>query len=92
MTLQDFEKVRTGIVQQTFGGDFADPLQYGIHRGRFEQAKLQKLIDLGKNVRSKTVQAKIVRWKRQVQRIDEKVERLKKLKADIEASRVKVAM
>ncbi len=92
MTRQDFEKARTGIVQKGFSGDFADPLQYGIQRGNFERDKLQKLIELGKNVPSKTVKDKVERWKKQVEKIDARVTELQKLKDEIRASRVRIGL
>ncbi len=90
MTLQEFERCRLGLEREKFRGELADPLNFGIDRAQFEKNRLQKLIELGKGVRSKTVQAKIDRWKRQLRRVNVSINRLGKLKAEIAASRLKI--
>ena len=88
MTLQEFERRRLGVEREKFRGDFGDPINFGIERGAFEKKRLQRLIDLGKGVRSKTVQAKVARWKRQLQRVDVSIDRLEKLRGELAESRL----
>ena len=90
MTLQEFERLRMDMERNKFRSDSVDPVLFGIERGRFEKQKLQKLIDLGQGVRSKTVQAKIERWKRQLKRLDGSMERLNALKDELKVSRLEV--
>src|SRR5262245_22941210 len=90
MTLQEFEKFRISLEQQRFQAESLDPLDYGIKRDDFRKAQLKKLISIGAKVNSKTVQAKVERWKRQVRRIDESQARLEKLRSEIESGKLQL--
>ena len=90
MTLQEFEKFRISLEQQKFTAESLDPLHYGIQRDVFRKDKLKKLISAGTKIQSKTVQAKIVRWKRQLLRLDKSQARLEKLREEITAGKLHV--
>ncbi len=90
MTLQEFEKFRISLEQQKFQAESLDPLHYGIQRDVFRRDKLKKLISAGAKVESKTVQAKIVRWKRQLTRLEKSQARLEKLREEISSGKLKV--
>ena len=80
MTLQEFEKFRLSLEQQKFNTDSLDPLVYGIERDHFRKDRLKQLISVGTRVDSKTVQAKVARWKRKVERLEQSQARLEKLR------------
>ncbi len=90
MTLQEFEKFRISLEQQKFHAESLDPLHYGIQRDTFRKERLNKLISAGGKVNSKTVQAKVARWKRQLQRLDKSQARLEKLREEIESGKLQV--
>jgi len=90
MTLQEFEKFRISLEQQKFNADSLDPLHYGIQRDVFRKDKLKRLISAGAKVDSKTVKAKIARWKRQLLRLDKSQARLEKLREEITAGKLHV--
>ncbi len=68
----------------------SDPIDYGIQRIEFRRQKLKKLITAGKGIDSRTVQAKLARWKRQLDRLDKSESRLSELKTDISTSRLHI--
>src|SRR5689334_19513957 len=88
MTLQEFEKFRIDLEREEFQGAPADPLHFGIERCKHEKERLNKLVSLGDGVRSKTVKAKIERWRRQINRLDSFIDRMEKLKREIQSSRL----
>ena len=90
MTLQEFEKFRISLEQQRFQAEGSNPLEYGIQRDVYRKEKLKKLIAAGAKVQSKTVQAKIVRWKRQLTRLDKSQARLEKLREEISSGKLQV--
>lgn len=92
MTLQEFEKFRLSVEQQKFQADSLDPLRYGIQRDTFRKDKLKRLISTGAKVNSKTVQAKVARWKRQLTRLDKSQARLEKLSSEIAAGKLQVSL
>lgn len=92
MTLQEFERHRLGLEREKFHGELGNPLNFGMDRALFEKKRLQHLIDLGRGVPSKTVQAKVQRWKRQMHRVDASIKHLEKIKEEIEQARLKVTL
>ncbi|MDB6026774.1 MAG: hypothetical protein JWM68_2997 [Verrucomicrobiales bacterium] len=90
MTLQEFEKFRISLEQQKFISESFDPLVYGIQRDLFRKDKLKRLIDVGARLDSKTVQAKVARWKRKLGRLDQSQARLQKLRDEIVSSQLDV--
>lgn len=90
MTLQEFEKFRISLEQHKFHADSLDPLEYGIQRDAFRKEQLKKLITTGAKVESKTVRAKVERWKRQVQRLDKNQARMETLRKEIASGRLQV--
>jgi hypothetical protein len=92
MTLQEFEKFRISVERQKFQAESLDPLHYGIQRDEFKKARLAQLIAAGVKVDSKTVAAKISRWKRQLLRLDQSQARLEKLRQEIAAGKLQVTV
>ena len=90
MTRKEFEAYRLSVEKETFTKSFSDPIVYGIERTIFRKQKLLKLIDTGKKVKSRTVQAKIQRWQRQLQRLDNSQSHLEKLRTELSASKLQV--
>ena len=92
MTLQEFEKFRISLERQKFQAESLDPLHYGIQRDEFKKSRLSQLIAAGVAVNSKTVAAKVARWKRQLVRLNQSQARLEKLRQEINASKLEVSV
>ena len=90
MTRKEFEIFRLSLEKEKFHKMVSDPIDYGIQRTIFKKERLQKLIGVGKGIRSRTVQAKVERWKRQLDRLDQSQAHLTELKKDLETARLKV--
>jgi hypothetical protein len=91
MTLQEFEQFKIGIESDKSCPSLGGPLHQQIEHEQTEKIKLQRLIELGKDVRSKTVQLKVEGWKRRLKRIESSIDRLERLKTEIAASNLKVS-
>src|SRR2546430_12532606 len=92
MTLREFEKYRISLEQLKFRAESLDPLHYGIQRDTFRKDRLKKLITAGAKVNSKTVHAKVTRWKRQLERLDQSQARMEKLRNEIESGQLHVSL
>jgi hypothetical protein len=90
MTRKEFEAYRLSVEKEKFSKSVSDPIAYGIERTIFRKQKLKKLIDAGKNIDSRTVKAKVERWKRQLNRLDLSQEHLTELRKDLTASRLDI--
>ena len=90
MTLREFEQLKLDFECHKFPSGTVDPVHLGIERGKVEKTKLERLINLGANVRSHTVKSRVERWKRQLARLESSITRLQQLKREIEASRLNV--
>ena len=90
MTRKEFEIFRLSLEKEKFPKSVSDPIEYGIQRTIFRKERLKKLIAVGKSIRSRTVQAKIERWKRQLSKLDQSQAHLSALKKDIDASRIQI--
>lgn len=90
MTRKEFEAYRLSVEKEQFNKHTSDPLDYGVQRIEFRRQKLKKLINAGKNIDSKTIQAKIVRWKRQLDRLEKSETRLKGLMTDLSTSKLQI--
>ena len=90
MTRKEFEKQRASIEEQSFIGDFVNPIEYGIQRAGFEKRKFQKLITAARKVDSKTARAKSQQWQRQLVRAESSCERFKQLRKEIEAAKIRI--
>lgn len=90
MTRKEFETFRLLVEKEKFTQMASDPLDYGIQRIEFRRQKLKKLISAGKEIDSRTVQAKIARWKRQLSRLEASENRLAGLKSDISGSKLRI--
>src|SRR5687768_11151923 len=88
MTRKEFEVFRLSLEKEKFPTAISDPIEYGIHRTIFKREKLKKLINIGKNIRSRTVQSKIERWKRQLDRLGNSQEHLTALKKELDAAKI----
>jgi ribosome maturation factor RimP len=91
MTRKEFELFRLSLEKEKLSKAVSDPIDYGIQRTLFKKEKLKRLIGVGKNVSSRTVQAKVQRWQRQLNRLDESQAHLVALKKDIDAGRLTVS-
>ena len=91
MTRKEFEAFRLAVEKEKFTQLASDPIEYGIQRIEFRRQKLKKLINAGKGIDSRTIQAKIVRWKRQLDRLEKSESRLAELRSDISASRLHIS-
>lgn len=83
---------RLSLEKEKFPKVISDPIEYGIQRTVFKKDRLRKLIGVGKGVKSRTVQAKIERWKRQLQKLDHSQEHLVSLKRDLDATRSQMSL
>jgi hypothetical protein len=92
MTRKEFEVFRLSLEKEKFPTSVSDPIDYGIQRTIFKREKLRKLINVGKNIRSRTVQAKIERWKRQVSKLELSQAHLTELKQELDAARLKITV
>lgn len=90
MTRKEFEIFRLSLEKEKFPKSISDPIEFGIQRTIFKKEKLRKLISVGKNIRSRTVQAKIERWKRQLNKLEQSQAHLTELKKDLASSRLEV--
>jgi hypothetical protein len=90
MTRKEFEVFRLSLEKEKFPKAISDPIDYGIQRTIFKREKLRKLITIGKNIRSRTVQAKIERWKRQLSKLEQSQAHLTELKQELDAARLTV--
>ncbi len=88
MTRKEFEFFRLSVEQETFPRNISDPIEFGIQRTLFRKQKLKKLIAAGKGVSSKTVQAKVDRWRRQLGRLERSQAQMTRLKKELSASRL----
>ncbi len=91
MTRKEFEAYRLSVEKEQFTLQASDPLDYGVQRIEFRRQKLKKLINAGKTIDSKTVQAKIVRWKRQLDRLQTSETRIRGLMHDLSGARLLVS-
>jgi hypothetical protein len=90
MTRKQFEAFRLSVEKETFAQTFADPIVYGIQRTIFRRQKLEKLIHAGRKVKSRTVQAKVRRWTRQLERLQNSQDHLEQLRKELVSSRLEV--
>ena len=90
MTRKEFEAFRLSVEKEKFTQLASDPIEYGIQRIEFRRQKLKKLINAGKGIDSRTIQAKIARWKRQLDRLGKSESRLNDLKTDITTSKLQI--
>jgi len=90
MTRKEFEVFRLSLEKEKCPAAISDPIEYGIHRTIFKREKLKKLISVGKNIRSRTVQSKIERWKRQLHRLENSQEHLTLLKKELDAAKISI--
>ena len=90
MTRKQFEQVRFSIQNERFQPSTSDPLTFGIERANFDCQKYKRLISASKGLSFSTVTSKRATWLRQLERATATVERLEKLRADIEAVRPKL--
>ncbi len=85
MTRKEFEKLRVEIEAQKFQSVQLDPIAYGIQRLQFEKEKFKKLITAAEAIPMKTTRAKAERWKRKLQRADQSLARLTKIREESNA-------
>ncbi len=90
MTRKQFELFRLSVEKETFEKNLTDPIVYGIERTIFRRQKLEKLIRAGKMVKSRTVQAKVQRWTRQLERLQNSQDHLEELKKELVSARLEV--
>jgi hypothetical protein len=92
MTRKEFELFRLSLEKENSPKAVSDPIDYGIQRTLFKKEKLKKLIGAGKNIRSRTVQSKIERWKRQLDKLERSQAHLVQLKEEMSAARLDVTV
>ncbi|MFN7138444.1 MAG: hypothetical protein ACK4UN_03805 [Limisphaerales bacterium] len=90
MTRKEFETFRLSVEKEKFTKLASDPIEYGIQRIEFRRQKLKTLINAGKSIDSRTIQAKVARWKRQLDRLEKSEARLSGLKDDISAAKLQI--
>jgi len=88
MTRKEFELFRLSLEKEKLPATVSDPIEYGIQRAIFKREKLRRLIGIGKSIRSRTVQAKVERWKRQLDRLSQSQKHLLTLREDIQSSQL----
>lgn len=90
MTRKEFELFRLSLEKEHPPATVSDPIEYGIQRTIFKKEKLKRLIGVGKGIRSRTVQAKVERWKRQLEKLSQSQKHLLTLKQDIQSTRLSI--
>jgi hypothetical protein len=71
MTRKEFESLRVEIQNKKLQIQVdCDPFRYAIERAKYKRNQLSELIAIGRKIKSKTVQAKVARWKRQVEKLE----------------------
>lgn len=72
MTYREFKTLVCKVSQEQLQSRQNHPILFGIERAQFEKQKLQRMIDAGNQLRSKTAQRRIEAWQREINRLDEK--------------------
>ena len=72
MTLKEFESLRRDIQKEKLMvTSEIGPLRFATERAQFKAGQLRKLIEMGRSVKdSKTIKNKIVRWERELKRME----------------------
>ena len=92
MTVNEFQIAKDKIMREQFDYLTGDAIEHAICRNQFEQEKLRRVIALAKRIQhSKTISRQVDRWKRMLQRMDAKHQRMQALHEDLKTNGLTVA-
>lgn len=67
-TYKEFKRNVFAVDSENYDGEDVGPFEYAIRRGKFEEAKLQRLMALAEQTDFSTAKRKVAGWRRQLQR------------------------